>query len=454
MSDTNFTQFDATLFLSSFFALVLIFGVLGATGVLGSQVGDPPQLTDGNESLIEIDIDDFPDSPGSDSPNVTSGGVSLNWSGIPPGMNVDNTYTETYTLNRSGPQDDTISLSNQSAVDITAINNNLGFRINDTRTSPRTVFNLQNRRTKDDFNFWTDDRDTIIQSVTVDSNTTKTGSLPSPPGGTYDYQVANITVKYSNVSVIGDRFSLNGSFVYDPRWKKNATLENETKIIAENRNVKISNTDKVTIIVGPIEKDYNPGQNVDIPGVKVHIAGIGHSDLLDTESIAFIGDSSGGWLDNETVDRKNPTQVIEEPGMGSFDIRLSDTGNQTGEVSVTLNPSSGGGILDSIIGALSSIPIIGGLIDAGSDLASGLLFIAQILIWGIGTVIEVLVSIILMAVNLAVWLVSMISYLLSAWFAIGGSIGNRWLGLLAQGVTFGLFIGIFNGMAKFIGMIR
>lgn len=63
-SDSSFSHFDAKLMLSSFFAIVIIFGVLTGFGLLQKQIGEPPQLASDNESLIDFSGPNFPKQPG------------------------------------------------------------------------------------------------------------------------------------------------------------------------------------------------------------------------------------------------------------------------------------------------------------------------------------------------------------------------------------------------------
>lgn len=60
----GFAKFDAKLMLVSFFALVMLFGTLTGFGLLQDEIGEPPQLTEDGDPIVEFDPAQFPQQPG------------------------------------------------------------------------------------------------------------------------------------------------------------------------------------------------------------------------------------------------------------------------------------------------------------------------------------------------------------------------------------------------------
>lgn len=137
-SDSSFRRFDAKLMLSSFFAIVIIFGVLTGFGLLQDEIGEPPELVENNESLIDFSGPDFPEQPGTisgtcswNSEATNQNCTSIHYSG--------NKYRIDFTTFSSLYQSDNVSVVQVEFIHNTTSNDEMLLRKDGTNTVTMSV---------------------------------------------------------------------------------------------------------------------------------------------------------------------------------------------------------------------------------------------------------------------------------------------------------------------------
>lgn len=93
-----------------------------------------------------------------------------------------------------------------------------------------------------------------------------------------------------------------------------------------------------------------------------------------------------------------------------------------------------------------------GITSTLSQIAETILFIGQVLVWGIGFVVALILNVLLTIGALILFVGELIFYIIFAWLNIGALIPGV-LGLLFQGFTMVLFLLLFNGVAKLVKML-
>lgn len=93
-----------------------------------------------------------------------------------------------------------------------------------------------------------------------------------------------------------------------------------------------------------------------------------------------------------------------------------------------------------------------GITSTIRQIAETILFVGQVLVWGIGFFVALILNVLLTIGALILFVGELIFYIIFAWLNIGALIPGV-LGLLFQGFTMVLFLLLFNGVAKLVKML-
>lgn len=129
--------------------------------------------------------------------------------------------------------------------------------------------------------------------------------------------------------------------------------------------------------------------------------------------------------DEYDITSENQTILHQNASMGwTIEMEVTELENAqqsnmtaTVEYEVLDSPDEGGG-------GLSAIPIIGSLFSAGEQLASGLIWIGQVIWWLVAFLVEIALTIVLILVDIMVFAASLMQWLVTTYFDVVSAAGS------------------------------
>lgn len=121
--------------------------------------------------------------------------------------------------------------------------------------------------------------------------------------------------------------------------------------------------------------------------------------------------------DNYIISEDNPTAIHDN---NSYTIEfnwyeITDKGTNNVEVTVQYNiqeqPESGGGFL-------SRVPVIGGIMDAGSSIAAAVMWVGSVIYWIIAAAVTIIINAIAVIVDTVVFTIDLLSWVSTSYFDI------------------------------------